>query len=256
MVLNRQLRLPIGRDTDIELVWCPDCDFLMGSEHPAGTPLDRPRHRVRLTRGFWIGVTPITQRQWTEITGSPLPLFEDSERGAHLPAEGMDWDTARRFCGELKSRLQQEGSLDPDKTIDLPTEAQWEYACRAGSLSTWHFGENAAELELCAWYAANSGGRPHEVGSKQPNAWGLYDTYGNVAEWCLDDLYKYGDRDEVDPCRFDTTGLVKVVRGGEFSSPAGECRSAARSSCNRDNPFRESTGLRIVCYQGSPPYLG
>ena len=83
--------------------------------------------------------------------------------------------------------------------------------------------------------------------------WGIYDLYGDVAEWCLDGLSKYRDDSETDPCRFET-GLVKVTRGGDFSCPAGECRSASRGSCNRDNPFRESTGLRIVCHEGGPTW--
>src|SRR5262245_17737047 len=215
-VTMRELRLPIAGETGIPLVWCPPGEFQMGSDGPSGASLDRPSHRVRLSLGFWIGRTPLTRRQWTDAGGPGLPLSDSPSEHADLPAEGMDWDAARAWCRELTARLQRKGALAPGQRIDLPTEAQWEFACRAGTSSTWYFGENAAELDDHAWYAANSGGRPHPVATRRPNRWGLYDLYGNLAEWCLDDLYKYRGEDEVDPCRFDQTGLVKITRGGDF----------------------------------------
>ncbi len=245
-----ELSLSLGAEIEMPLVWCPPGDFLMGSDDAAGGPLSWPRHKVRLTRGFWIARTPVTQRQWMVAAGAAMPLFDSSAAGAQMPAEGMDWDTARLWCRTLTTRLRKLGALDTSQTLDLPTEAQWEFACRAGTSSIWYFGDHAAELADHGWYAANSGGGKHPVGLKRPNPWGIYDLYGNVAEWCLDDLYKYRADDESNPCRFDETGLVKVTRGGDFSCPAGECQSASRGSSNRDNPFRESTGLRIVCHEG------
>jgi formylglycine-generating enzyme required for sulfatase activity len=200
-----------------------------------------------LTKGFWIAQTPITQQHWIEITHSTLPLFDHTAAGRALPAEGMQWDTARAYCRQLTVMLRREGVLAENQIIDLPTEAQWEFACRAGTTSRWHFGNNRAELGEYAWYAENSGAKKHRVGLKSPNPWGIYDLYGNVAEWCQDDLFKYQDSEEADPCHVKETGLVKVTRGGDFSCPAVECRSASRGSCNRDNPFNEATGLRIIC---------
>ncbi len=147
----------------------------------------------------------------------------------------------------MTDALRQARFLSAEQTIDLPTEAEWEFACRAGTSSRWYFGGSPTGLEDHAWYVANSGGKTHAVGLKKPNSWGIYDLYGNVAEWCLDDLTNYQDHGATDPLFLGETGLVKVTRGGDFSCPDTECRSASRGSCHRGNPFNEATGLRVIC---------
>src|SRR5204863_9535453 len=137
--------------------------------------------------------------QWIEVVHSGLPRFEQSPSGFALPAEGMDWDLANAFCLALTTSLRHDGLLAANQVIDLPTEAQWEFACRAGTTSRWHFGDDAASLDEYAWYVGNSGARKHPVGLKRPNPWGIHDLYGNVAEWCKDDLFKYDAGEQSDP---------------------------------------------------------
>src|SRR5437773_6080981 len=121
-------RIPLSNDVHIDLIWCASATFFMGSD--ATDPeafLERPQHRVRLTRGFWISRTPVTQQQWIEVVHSGLPRFEQSPSGFALPAEGMDWDLANAFCLALTTSLRHDGLLAANQVIDLPTEAQWEF---------------------------------------------------------------------------------------------------------------------------------
>jgi formylglycine-generating enzyme required for sulfatase activity len=180
---------------------------------------------------------------------APKRLFSHSSEDLPFPAEGMSWDEAIDFCRLSTAYLRQQEHLGPDHEIDLPSEAEWEYACRAGTTSPWHFGEDPSALADYGWYRDNSSQTKHPVALKKPNPWGIYDLYGNLSEWCRDDFHKYRVDKECDPDYFDVNGLVKITRGGDFSSPSGECRSGHRGSSNRDNPFNEAIGMRIVCRQ-------
>ncbi len=196
-------------DVEFAFRWCPPGRFKMGS--PEGEPGhndDEIQHQVTLTKGFWIMETEVTQKQWNAI------MKHKYFRGGYffgddLPVDNVTWDSCREFC--RKTGLQ------------LPTEAQWEYACRAGSE-----GAYAGNLDDMAWYKDNHEGKPHPVGMKKPNAWGLYDMHGNVSEWCADWYVKdYPLEDVTDPQTL-SGGFLRVSRGGNWISYDEECRSANR----------------------------
>ena len=195
---------------------------------PAGE-FAREGRRVRLTRPFLIGMAPVTQGEYEALLGVNPSKF----KGAEHPVEQVSWNDAVRFCNALSraSGLDEAYVVDGDtvrwKGLDcagyrLPTEAEWEYACRAGTT-----GERYGELDSIAWYSENSGKTTHPVGQKQPNAWGLYDTLGNVWEWCWDwhgDLPKADASDPLGP----SGGSDRVPRGGSWYSVADDARAAYR----------------------------
>jgi formylglycine-generating enzyme required for sulfatase activity len=209
-------------------------EFMMGS--PRGEPGrevgESPQHQVRITRGFYIGAHEVTQEQYAKVMGK-----NPSKRlGARNPVERVSWDDAVEFC----ARLSKEGC-----TYRLPTEAEWEYACRSGSTAAYCSGDDPRELEKYAWYESNSGEQTHEVGVKQPNAWGLYDVHGNVWEWCQD---WYGDyaRGPIEDPVGPTSGTYRVVRGGSWFDYPVPLRCASRG---RDSPSNrpDDHGFRVVC---------
>ncbi|MBF0246209.1 MAG: formylglycine-generating enzyme family protein [Planctomycetes bacterium] len=175
---------------------------------------------VNLTKEFWMGRTEVTQEQWAEVMGSNPADF----KGANLPVENVSWDDAVAFCKKLTERERSAGLLPEGWRYSLPTEAQWEYAYRAGTT-----GPYAGDLDAMAWYYSNSGNQTHPVGQKKPNAWGLYDMHGNVWEWCLDwyqdDITSYTS-DPYGPA----SGSNRVRRGGSWNYIAQYCRSAYRGS--------------------------
>jgi formylglycine-generating enzyme required for sulfatase activity len=221
----------LGSGLKLEMVWCaPTNNFMMGS--PMGEP-DRVKnealHRVTLTKGFWLGKTEVTQRQWEAVMGANPSHFQ----GAELPVETVSWEDCQKFIHKLNARLAV-------TTFRLPTEAEWEYACRAGRMGP--FGEN---LDESAWHKDNGGRGTHPVGQKKPNAWGLYDMHGNVWEWCQD---WYGDYPPGSVTDFQGTssGSYRVLRGGSWNVHGKNCRSAYR---NWYSPVNRSyfSGLRLVC---------
>jgi formylglycine-generating enzyme required for sulfatase activity len=204
----------ITNSIGMKLALIPAGEFDMGS--PAdekGREEDEMLHRVRITRDFRIGVTEVTQAQWKAVMGERRGQFD----GDNLPVEDCSWKDAVAFCARLSKK---EG-----KTYRLPTEAEWEYACRAGA--TGRFG--GARLDDLAWYDDNSDGRTHPVAAKKPNAWGLCDMHGNVAEWCADYYGPYPAGGAADPAG-PQAGKARVVRGGSWASFERGCRSASRSS--------------------------
>lgn len=212
---------------NIEFVWVPPGRFRMGSVSGApGSDSDEQAHIVTLTRGFWLSRYEITQGQWQYVMEStPFTFDEDVDGGLpdDLPAEGIDWEMAQKFIYTLNSYTLS-------KPFRLPTEAEWEYACRAGSTTAYSFGDSTTELSNYAWYAGNSAGRPRKVGQKQPNAWGLYDMHGNVWEWCLDYYGDYPTERVVDPFNGRTARRASrhTIRGGSWRTGEEECRSARR----------------------------
>jgi formylglycine-generating enzyme required for sulfatase activity len=222
----------------MKLIYIPPGQFRMGSG-PAepGRHDDETAHDVKITRGFWIAPTEVTQAQWQKVMG-----FNRSEpKGDNLPANKLSWPQAVDFCRKLS---QAEGP-----TYRLPTEAQWEYACRAGSGGPYSGGQ----LDEVAWHMDNSDEKPHEVAGKKPNAWGLHDMHGNAAEWCRD-LYQrdLGSAPVVDPAGpAEGAGGARVVRGGSWGHFARACRSAARASFNPAYPL-ERVGLRVIIGPQSP----
>ena len=191
----------------MRFVYIPPGTFIMGS--PPGEPgrnNDETRHQVTLTKGFYIQAREVTQKQWKAVMGKNPSLFINC--GDDCPVEQVKWNTVQEFIIKL-NRL--EGS---DK-YRLPTEAEWEYACRAGSTTRFYFGDDEEKLPEYAWYGRDARGRTHPVGRKKPNAWGLYDMHGNVWEWCQDWYGDYPNRNIIDP-KGPSSGDFRVLRGGAW----------------------------------------
>ena len=209
---------------DYTFVWCPAGEFVMGSPaSETGRFASETPHRVTLTRGFWLLESEVTQAMWQNVMGTSVRDQCKKAGGKWVTAAGPEfpiyyitWDEAKAFCDKL-SELSGCG-------ITLPTEAEWEYACRAGSAGPFAGSGGLSEM---GWFFENSESRAHEVKTKEPNAWGLYDMHGNVYEWCLD---RYGDLDAAeaaDPYAGEG-GLTNVYRGGSWDSGERFCRSAFR----------------------------
>lgn len=200
---------------DLNLVMMPISagSFTMGSDNEKGG--ESPLTQVTFTQPFWLGKTEVTQLQWEAVMGSNPSLT----KGADLPVAVISWNDAMSFCGKLTQRERAAGRLPEGYEYALPTEAQWEYACRAGTS-----GHYAGDLELMGWY---SGNQPHPVGQKQANAWGLYDMHGNLWEWCADWYGRYPGGSVQNP-RGPSRGTGRVMRGGSHFFGSFTCRSASR----------------------------
>ena len=227
------LVLNLGGGVKLELVLIPAGKFMMGS--PAGEKgrLDEEtQHEATISRPFYLGRYDVTQEQYERIASASPSRW----KGAQNRVERVSWYDAQEFCKKL--------STTSGKTIRLPTEAEWEYACRAGSTTAFCFGDNEAGLASYAWYDGNSAGKPHPVGEKKPNAWGLYDMHGNVWEWCQDWWRDYPVGAQTDPAG-PASGAHRVLRGGGAGSNAATCRSAKR--CPYVPDCRElDFGFRVV----------
>jgi formylglycine-generating enzyme required for sulfatase activity len=216
--------------------WIKPGKFMMGSpETEAGhRGTESPQHAVELTKGFWLADTPCTQELWKAIAESEDP---DNFSGDRNPVEQVSWMDCQKWLKGL-------GGVHSLMQPALPTEAQWEYACRAGSTGSYCFGDEEQELEKYAWYDKNDIGATHPVAEKLPNAWGLYDVHGNVWEWCSDWFGKYNPSTASDPTG-PAPGKYRVMRGGSWSRPARDLRSACRFW--RDPGFRNNDlGFRLL----------
>jgi len=212
----------------IEFVLILPGEFVMGSpEEEEGRDVDEVPHTVKITKPFYLGRTEVTQEQYKKVTGQASSRFA----GDRLPVEKISWHDASAFCAKLGA------------SYCLPTEAQWEYACRAAGKAPWHFGDKAESLNDYCWYDGNSEGKTHEVGTKKPNAWGLYDMHGNVWEWCEDWYGDYSADPAEDPVGAES-GEKKILRGGSWCNSAGNTRCAYRY---RNTPFTkvDFNGFRV-----------
>lgn len=206
-----------------DFAWIDPGTFEMGSlSTETGHNSDETLHTVTLTKGFWMGRFEVTQTQWETVMGTNPSGF----KGADLPVEQVSWNDVQIFLDKLNAKY---GS-----SFRLPTEAEWEYACRAGERSAYSFGGEPAMLGNYAWYGTNSGNRPQPVGLKEANAWGLYDIHGNVWEWVADWADAYPNQDLTDP-NGPAQGTLRVGRGGSWSVGPENCRSADRSASDPDN---------------------
>jgi len=202
----------------------PGAPLVMPEVAPAA-PVGKP---VTVRKGFWVGATEVTQRQWSLIMGDNPSQFQGEER----PVENVTWLEAKEFCEKL-SRLE-------NRKYRLPTEVEWEYACRAGT-----GGERYGDAAQVAWFKLNSGGTTREVGGREANGWGLFDTLGNVKEWC-------GDTYGVIPGFICVTGdpmqatIQRPVRGGCWRSPAWEVAARSRGKVGEKTRY-DTVGLRVVC---------
>lgn len=221
----------------MNFVLIPAGTFMMGSpSDELGRRKDELQHKVTITKSFYLQSTEVTQRQWREIMGSNPSRFKDC--GDNCPVEQVSWDDAQEFIVKLNER---EGT---DK-YRVPTEAEWEYACRAGSTTKFCFGDDETKLSAHAWYYDNSGPRFHPVGQKKPNAWGLYDVHGNVREWCQDRYGFYPSSPVTDPTGPSSGTFRRVFRGGSWGGYAGLCRSALRRWGDPGGPAYD-LGFRVA----------
>ena len=225
----------------IEFVWIPPGEFRMGSTSRHADSDDRPVTRVRITRGFWLGKYEVTQRQWQAVMGKNPSSFQNC--GGNCPVEQVSWNDVQEFIGKLNGR-------SGGQRYRLPTEAEWEYAARAGTTTDTYAGDITKSfgsdpvLDRIAWYEENSGRRTHPIGRKSPNAYGLHDMLGNVWEWVGDWHGDYRGGTATDPVG-PKSGSYRVVRGGGWSDFAGSFRSANR---RRDWPGlrARSLGFRLL----------
>jgi len=181
---------------------------------------EKPAHRVTITTGFWMGQTQVTQEAFQRVMGTNLSDF----KGAKLPAENVNWFDAEGYCAMVGMRL--------------PTEAEWEYAARAGSAT-----DRYGDINQIAWYSGNSAGTTHEVMQKQPNAWGLYDMLGNVWQWTEDFYGRYAADEQRDP-KGPQSGQFHVLRGGSWYNGQSYIHASARS---RDAPVNRYYNFGVRC---------
>ncbi len=206
----------------MKLALIPSGKFMMGSPKDEKDRLDNegPQREVTISKAFYMGVYAVTQEQYERIMGENPSYF----KGGQNPVETVSWDDAVEFC----KKLSQKSS----KAVSLPTEAQWEYACRAGSTTRFSYGDDDDKLGDYAWYGKNSGSKTHPVGQKKPNAWGLYDMHGNAWQWCSDWYADtYANANKTDPTG-PAFGELRVLRGGCWENNPWTCRSAYRGTIN------------------------
>ncbi|MDY6789925.1 MAG: SUMF1/EgtB/PvdO family nonheme iron enzyme [Thermodesulfobacteriota bacterium] len=238
----------ITNSLGMEFVYIKPGTFIMGS--PSSEPRHQSnarQHKVTLTKGFYMQTTEVTQGQWKAVMGNYPSKFKNC--GDDCPVEQVSWNDAQGFIRRLN---QKEGS----GKYRLPTEAEWEYAARAGSTTAFANGGISelkcgydANLDAMGWYCGNSNKTTHQVAQKQPNAWGLYDMHGNVWEWCQDRYGKnYPSGSVTDPTG-PSSGPDRVFRGGSWHRDAGFCRSANRGR-NELGYRRESLGFRLTLSPG------
>ncbi len=221
----------LGSGMEMEFVCIPAGSFLMGSEK--GHANEKPVHPVTLTKPYYLGKYEVTQEQWQAVMSKDHSLF----KAARNPVDYASWDDCQQFLVRLNKKLS-------GWKASLPTEAQWEYACRAGSSTRFYYGDDEARLAEYAWYADNADGTTHPVGQKKPNAWGLYDMVGNVWEWCSDWYGSYRAGAQENP-QGPRSGLSRVLRGGAFDI-VGAGLSSSRRSGLMPGGHCNCYGLRIV----------
>jgi formylglycine-generating enzyme required for sulfatase activity len=228
----------IKNSINMSFVWLPRGEFLMGSTRTEkDRHADERPHRVQLNRDIAIGIHEVTQEQYETVMGGNPSRW----RGKSHPVDTVSWHDAVTFC-ELLSQASAEH--DSFRIYRLPTEAEWEYACRAGTDSPWSFGESAAELDRFAWARIRPYGT-QPVGKRVPNPWGLFDLHGNVWEWCHDWYGPYDAGPLMDP-QGPETGTERVIRGGAFFHPASQMRSAHRTHMQPETRDVNASGFRIV----------
>ena len=242
----KEMTLDLGNDVKMKFVLIPAGKFAMGSPKDERGRKDGegPQHEVTITRPFYMGACEVSQQQWLAIMDiKPWEGKISGKEGDQYSASWLNCHEAMEFCEKLSKKT--------GKKVNLPTEAQWEYACRAGSDKMFCFGDDLSKLGEYTWFTENSRkvDEPyaHAIGTKKPNAWGLYDMHGNVWEWCRDKYSKdfYASGNKVDP---ENTGdsPFQAVRGGSWHNDFVWLRSAARCSWNGKNYRHYNYGFRVM----------
>ncbi len=231
--------------------------FQMGS--PPGEPgrgRDERQHEVMISGNYHMGAHEVTQSQFAKIMEGDNPSFfqgmamkkwfEKDTPTLDYPVESVTWFDAVKFCQRLSDIPAEKMA---GRVYRLPTEAEWEYACRAGTTSRFFFGEDEGDLRFYAWFRPNAGQRTHPVGQKRPNSWGLHDMYGNVWEWCSDWYEPEYPSGAVKDPKGPDRGSLKVIRGGDWGDEPPYCRSAERDSIQPGHTGNDR-GFRVVMIQG------
>ena len=236
---GKSVSLKLADGIEMKFVRIPAGKFKMGS--PVGEKGrdddEGPQKTVTISRRFYMGITEVTQAQYNAVMGTNPSKFK---QWSH-PVEHVSWEDASAFCKKLSQKAS--------RRITLPTEAEWEYACRAGSTTLYSFGDDERSLARHAWYSSNSDTRTHPVGKKTPNAWGLYDMHGNVWEWCQDWYAgSYANPTERDP-QGPKSGNGRLLRGGGWHNDATNCRSARRFNTSPSYRYNR-LGFRVVLRGG------
>lgn len=226
----------ITNSAGMKLQLIPSGNFIMGSpEQEKDRKQLETQRQITISQPFYIGICEVTQAAYEAVMGTN----PSQNKGANLPVDHVSWNDAVAFCEKLSVK-------EPGMRYRLPTEAEWEYACRAGTTTRFYWGE---DLDLTAigdyaFYQRNSGGKTNEVGQKKPNPWGLHDMNGNVWEWCQDWMGPYDVQATVDP-NGPARGEGKVCRGGCWAYEANRCRSAERNDAPADS-VHVNLGIRVV----------
>ena len=227
---------PVTNNLGMTFVYVPPGAFRMGSPvDERGRSEDETLHRVTFSKGFYLQNTEVTQGQWIRVMGGNPSTFDQC--GENCPVENVSWDDVQEFIGKI-NKMEGAGRYR------LPTEAEWEYACRAGSKLDYCFDPGKTDLQEYAWYDKNSGWHTNPVGQKTANAWGLRDMHGNVWEWCQGYYASYPEGPVVDPPAAET-GTGRIRRGGGWGDGSRDLRCANRG---RAMPQEESGewGFRLV----------
>jgi formylglycine-generating enzyme required for sulfatase activity len=220
----------VKNSSGMEFAYVPAGSFQMGSTN--GDPSEQPVHPVTLTHGFYMGRYEVMQAQWQKVMGNNPSTFNSC--GANCPVEQVSWDDAQEFIKKLNA-------LNDGYTYRLPSEAEWEYACRAGTT-----GDYAGEPSSMAWYNSNADYKTHPVGQKQANAWGLYDMQGNVAEWVMDYQHNNYDGAPTDGSAWSkAVSTDRMERGGSWRLDDKHVRSAQRSATTPDYRWKD-LGFRVA----------
>ncbi len=252
-VLMAQTPKEITNSIGMKLKLIPAGTFTMGSPiEEDGADEDEKEHQVTISKSYYLGAFEVTQGQYEQVMGGNPSHFQKrviKKRDSSMyPVEQVSWEDAVKFCERL-SELPEEKKAG--RVYRLPTEAEWEYACRAGSKTAFTFGNNPSGLGAYAWFNGNSDGQTHPVGEKKANAWGLYDMHGNVWEWCSDWYGPDAKSAVVDPVG-PRGGAFRVLRGGGWYHGAAFCRSA-----NRHGYFPgirdQSDGFRVALSSSGIP---
>jgi formylglycine-generating enzyme required for sulfatase activity len=230
--------LPMHSGTNAVFRWIQDGEFQMGSTEATDPDRDdnETPHKVTLRQGFWLLDHEVTQQEFQTIMGYNHSEFKGDPS---LPVEVVSWNEADEFCRKLTESDRKAGRIFQNQRYRLPTEAEWEYACRAGTTTAVYYnvGDRNKELDAIAWWNWNSNKQTHPIKQKLPNAFGLYDMIGNVQEWCSDWYGGYPSGDVTDP-KGRKSGDRRVVRGGGFGSVAENVRSASRNRSGPDTRYR------------------
>ena len=237
----------------MRLALIPKGTFNMGSPPTAREkgPGPEPQHEVTLSNDYYLGVTEVTQTQYLKVMGMNPSAFQGGKvegDSSNYPVEQISWLDAVEFCKRLSALPEEKAT---GRVYRLPTEAEWEYACRAGSSAFYCFGDSATLAGDYAWIGENAEKKTHLVGQKKPNAWGLHDMHGNVWEWCWDRYGDYPKSSVVDPSG-PNEGTTRIVRGGGWDGFAPLCRSAWRQDGDPTGRS-DSAGFRVAMSPSGEP---